>query len=178
MTSIVLNGAGALVSTALVVVLATVSGNGIFAEKTLAKPGYEIAVGEPGGAAAAEAAAPKSLSELLASADATAGQAVFKKCTACHDASSGGPNKVGPNLYGIVGRPMASHEGFSYSDGMKTHAEGGKAWTFEDLNKYLTNPKTEVPGNKMAFAGLKKDEDRANLLAWLNGQSASPQPLP
>lgn len=178
MTSIVLNGAGALVSTALVVALASVTGSAIFASKVPATPGYEIAVGEAGGAAAAEVAAPKTLSELLASADASAGQAVFKKCSACHDASAGGPNKVGPNLYGVVGRPMASHEGFAYSDAMKSHADGGKAWTFEDLNNYLTNPKTEVPGNKMAFAGLKKDEERANLLAWLNSQSAAPQPLP
>ena len=178
MTSILLNGAGALISTALVVALATVSGNGIFAEKTPAKPGYEIAVGEAGGGAAAEKAAPKTLSELLASADATAGQAVFKKCAACHDASSGGPNKVGPNLYGVVGRPVASHEGFAYSDGMKAHAGTVPAWTFEKLNTYLTDPKKEVPGNKMAFAGVKKPEDRANLIAYLRSLSANPAPLP
>lgn len=178
MTSIVLNGAGALVSTALVVALAAVTGNAIFQNSNPATPGYEIALSDGASDAAAEQAAPKTLSELLASADAAAGQTVFKKCTACHDASAGGPNKVGPNLYGVVGRPMASHEGFSYSEAMKTHADGGKAWTFEDLNTYLTNPKAEIPGNKMAFAGLKKDEDRANLLAWLNSQSAEPQPLP
>lgn len=177
MTSIVLKGAGALVTTALVAVVASVTGSAIFATEAPATPGYEIALADPS-ATTAEKAAPKSLHELMASADAAAGQAVFKKCSACHDASSGGPNKVGPNLFGVVGRPVASHEGFTYSDGMKTHADGGKTWTFEDLDKYLTNPKTEVPGNKMAFAGLKKEEDRANLLAWLNSQSPAPQPLP
>lgn len=178
MTSIVLNGAGALISTALVLAAATVTGNAIFATKVPAVPGYEIALGDAAGGAGAAKAAPKTLHELMAEADPAAGQAVFKKCASCHDASSGGPNKVGPNLFGVVGRPVASHEGFTYSDGMKSHADGGKTWAIEDLFKYLANPKAEVPGNKMAFAGLKKDQDRANLIAWLNTQSASPLPLP
>ncbi|MCA0255570.1 MAG: cytochrome c family protein [Proteobacteria bacterium] len=177
MIGIVFKGAGAIVSTVVVAALASVTGNAIFSHKAPEKPGYVIATADTA-AATTEQAAPKTLPELLASADAAAGQAVFKKCAACHDASSGGPNKVGPNLYGVVGRPVASHEGFAYSDGMKAHAGTVPAWTFEKLNAYLTDPKKEVPGNKMAFAGLKKDVDRANLLAWLNSQSASPQPLP
>ncbi|MCX8995621.1 cytochrome c family protein [Rhizobiaceae bacterium BDR2-2] len=177
MTSILLNGAGALISTALVVAAASVTANAIFTTTVPATPGYEIAVGDAP-ATVTEEAAPKTLSELLASADASAGQAVFRRCAVCHDASAGGPNKVGPNLYGIIGRPMAEHEGFAYSEAMKSYADGGKTWTFEELNNYLTNPKDEIPGNKMAFAGLRRDEDRANLLAWLNAQSEEPQPLP
>lgn len=177
MTAIVFKGAGALVSTAVVAVLAATTGNAIFANAVPATPGYEIATGDAAGAAT-EQAAPKTLAELLAMADPAAGEKVFKKCTACHDASAGGPNKVGPNLYGVVGRPVATHEGFNYSEGMKAHAGPVPAWTFETLSAYLTDPKKEAPGNKMAFAGLKKDVDRANLLAWLNGQSAAPQPLP
>jgi cytochrome c len=115
---------------------------------------------------------------LLAAADAAKGQVSLKKCQACHDLTKGGPNKIGPNLWGVVGRPVASVANFQYSDGMKTFADGGKTWTFDELNAYLTNPKAHVPGNKMAFAGLKKDDERANVIAYLNTLSDSPQPLP
>ena len=115
---------------------------------------------------------------LLAKADATKGQTSAKKCAACHDFTKGGPNKIGPNLWGVVGRPVASVANFAYSDGMKKFGEGGKTWSFEELDKYLANPKADVPGNKMAFPGLKKDDERANVIAYLNTLSDSPQPLP
>ncbi len=115
----------------------------------------------------------------MASADAEAGASVFKKCASCHTIDKGGANKVGPNLYGIVGRPVASHEGFSYTEAMKAHAEEiGGDWDFASLSNFLLAPKKVVPGTAMGFAGLKKDQDRANLLAWLNQQSDSPLPLP
>jgi cytochrome c len=123
------------------------------------------------------AAAPaESLGTLLASADATKGQAVFKACAACHDPSNGGPNKVGPNLWGIVGRNHGIHEGFTYSEAMAALKD--KPWTYEALNAFLTSPKTAVPGTKMAYGGLKKDTDRANLLAYLATLSDSPVPFP
>lgn len=112
---------------------------------------------------------------LIATADAAKGETVAKKCQSCHDLSSANANKVGPGLYGIVGRVGGAHEGYAYSDAMKAH---GKPWTFVELNHFLANPKGYVPGTKMTFAGLPNVQDRAALLAWLRNQSASPAPLP
>ncbi|MEC9369427.1 MAG: cytochrome c family protein [Pseudomonadota bacterium] len=140
------------------------------------KPGFEVAVQEEashGGAPAAkEPAVPIAI--LLQKASVEGGQAQFKKCAACHTPEKGGPNKVGPNLYGIVGRDLATHEGFAYSDAMKS--KGGK-WDYETLATFLTNPKAAVPGTKMAFAGLKA-EQRADVIAYLRTLSDSPVPLP
>ena len=129
-------------------------------------------------AAAAVEAAPvvmESILSLLASADAEKGQKGFKKCKACHSTEEGGKNKVGPNLYNIVGRDKATVSGFSYSKVMK---EKGGAWDYEALNAFLTKPKAYLPGTKMSFAGLKKPADRANMIVYLRGLSASPIALP
>ena len=99
-----------------------------------------------------------------ASADAQAGAAIFKKCQACHSGEKGGPNKFGPDLWGVVGRPKASHAGFNYSDAMK--AKGGN-WTPEDLAAFVHNPKGFVPGTKMIFPGIPDPTDLADLLAYL-----------
>jgi cytochrome c len=116
---------------------------------------------------------------LLASADAAAGETVFKKCASCHTSEKGGPNKVGPNLWDVVNRPIASHEGFSYSAGMTTFSEGHKVvWDFDHLNFFLEAPKKHVPGTAMGFAGLKKEDERANLIAYLRSLSDSPAALP
>ncbi|MEZ5831375.1 MAG: cytochrome c family protein [Dongiaceae bacterium] len=112
---------------------------------------------------------------LLASADAAKGQTIAKKCETCHSFDPSGANKVGPGLYGVIGRMAGTHEGFAYSDAMKAH---GKPWTFADLNHFIASPKTFVPGTKMSFPGLPKVQDRADLLAWLNTQSANPAPMP
>ena len=98
--------------------------------------------------------------------DAAKGEKVFKKCMACH-AVTGKTNKVGPYLQGVVNRPVATAEGYAYSDGMKEFAAGGKVWDEAALDIYLTNPKASVPKTKMAFPGLKKPEDRADLIAYL-----------
>lgn len=144
-------------------------------------PGYALAEAEaPGehGGAAAEAAPEVPLGVLLASADATAGQAVSKKCASCHNFEEGGANKTGPDLYGVVGRLIGSHEGFAYSAGMEEHKAAGDMWTFENLNAFLTAPKDFTPGTKMSFAGLKNPEERANMLAYLQTLAASPVPFP
>lgn len=99
----------------------------------------------------------------LAEGDAAAGEKVFRKCKACHTLEAG-KNKVGPSLHGLFGRKAGSVEGFKYSDAMK---ESGITWDAETLNQYLTKPKDMVPGTRMAFPGLKKEEDRANLIAYL-----------
>ena len=102
--------------------------------------------------------------------NADAGRTVFNQCRACHTIDAGGRNGVGPNLHGIVGRRAASIEGFRYSANMRTLGEGGLTWTAENLNRYLTNPKDLVPQGSMAFAGIRNDEQRANLIAFLQTQ--------
>lgn len=101
-----------------------------------------------------------------AEGDAAKGEQVFKKCMACHTASDK-TNKVGPHLVGIVGRPVASVEGYKYSESMTAHAATVAVWDEAALNAYLENPKAIVPKSKMAFAGVKKEDERADLIAFL-----------
>jgi len=133
-----------------------------------------MAAAEPGdkGPAPVEPVLP-----LLASADVAAGEKDAKKCAACHSFDKGGANKVGPNLYGIVAREKASHEGFNYSDAMKSF-DDPKTWTYTSLNKFLHKPKDYISGTKMNFAGLKKVSDRSDLIAYLRTLADSPAPLP
>ena len=113
---------------------------------------------------------------LLASADTAKGEKVFKKCGACHTTNKGGANKVGPNLWNIVNAKRGQVEGFSYSKNLCRRKRG--TWSYESLNAFLFKPKTYIPGTKMAFAGLKKPSDRANLIAYLRSLSENPAPLP
>ena len=140
-------------------------------------PAMAMPPGESGGQAAAPAAEEKleSVIPLLATADLKAGEATFKKCAACHTIEKGGPNKIGPNLWGVVGGPHDHMPGFAYSDALK-----GKpgTWDYESLNAWLFSPKAYAPGTKMSFAGLKNVKDRANVIAWLRTQSDAPIPLP
>ncbi len=115
------------------------------------------------------------IKEILAMGDLTHGEKVFKKCSACHIVAKGGKNKIGPALYGIVGKQSAVAEGYSYSKALKAH---GKNWSFEELNAYLLKPQSHIKGTKMAFAGLRKDKDRASIILYLNSQSDSPLPKP
>jgi len=143
------------------------------------KRGYTIAGAEAEGGAEGTAVAeegPVDITSFLAKADVKAGEALLKRCTSCHTFDKGGKNGVGPNQWALIGRGIASHEGFAYSDALKAHAD--KRWGFQELSEFLANPKKFAPGNKMAFAGLKKPEDRANLIAYLNTLSDSPLPLP
>ena len=108
-------------------------------------------------------------------ADAAKGEQVFKKCAACHNADPGGANALGPALHGVLGRPLASHAGFAYSDALK--GIGGN-WGWDNMSAWLANPKKYAPGNKMTFAGLSNPEDRANVIAFLNTRSNAPLPVP
>ncbi len=119
-------------------------------------------------------AAGPSLNTLLASADPAKGEKIFAKCAACHTANSGGANGIGPNLFGVVGKPHGAHAGFAFSDALKS-VPGN--WTFEALDAWLKSPRDYAPGTKMTFAGLGNPEDRANLIAWLNTQGSN-LPLP
>ena len=116
-----------------------------------------------------------SIDVRLASSSAESGQSTAKLCLACHSFEKGGPNKQGPNLWGIVNRPRASEPGFSYSPAMK--AKGGE-WTFEELDKFLTDPKGYIPGTAMGFAGLKRADQRANVINYLHTLADKPVDLP
>jgi cytochrome c len=154
---------------------------GLFHSEAPEQEGFVIEVANapaagPAGGGEAELAP---ISPLLASADIEAGAKVFKKCAACHTADEGGANKVGPALWDIVNRPAGGADGFGYSAPMKEYgAEGSKPWEYENLNKFLLKPKAYIKGTSMGFAGLKKEKDRANVIAYLRSLSTNPAPLP
>src|SRR3569833_2228752 len=156
---------GAILGTCLVLLVTNFAAQAIFAPKPPEKPGFEIAVKEAAPAGGPAKAAPEvPIADLLKTASAEKGQAVSKKCAACHTFEKGGANKVGPNLFGIVGEPRGEGRGFNFSAGMK--AKPGN-WTVDDLNHFLKNPKGFIPGTAMGFAGLSKDSERADMIAYL-----------
>jgi cytochrome c len=112
---------------------------------------------------------------LLALGDLGHGEKVFKKCSACHMVASGGKNMIGPNLWSVIGRTAGSVSDYKYSKAMVAY---GKEWTFEEMNSYLIKPQAYVKGTKMAFAGLRKEKDRASVILFMNSKSSSPKPLP
>ena len=115
------------------------------------------------------------IKEILALGDVTHGEKIFKKCSACHIVAKGGKNLIGPALYGVVGRASAAIPGYAYSSALKAHE---KNWSFEELNAFLLKPRSYIKGTKMAYAGLRKDKDRASVILYLNSQSDSPLPKP
>lgn len=119
--------------------------------------------------------APVDLGTLLASADAERGKGTAKLCASCHTFEQGGANRVGPNLWGVVGRDVAGKGGFAYSPAIAGHAG---VWTYQELDRYLASPARAIPGNKMAFNGLRNPRDRANLLAYLATLGGARVPLP
>lgn len=143
----------------------------------LEKDAFTVEAMEDAGAGGAAAAAgPDPILALIATADAAKGEKIAKACAACHTFTKGGPNGVGPNLYGVVGGPKDHIAGFAYSGALLE--TGGTTWTYAELNKFLWKPKAYAPATKMSFAGVKKPEDRAALIAWLRSQADAPKPLP
>ncbi len=137
--------------------------------------GVEAKAAAPAGGGSQEAAI-EPIGPLLAKAKPEEGATVFKQCAACHTIDKGGPNRVGPNLYGVIGQHPAEVAGFSFSKALEGLKD--KTWSYEELNKWLANPKAYAPGTKMTFAGLRKPEQRADVIAFLRSKSDSPPPLP
>src|SRR3954451_8735008 len=168
---------GAILGTCLILLVTSFTAGALFAPVMPEKPGFAIAAKEEShGGEGKEAAAPSEpIEKLLQTASVEKGAAAAKKCAACHTFEKGGPNRVGPNLWGVVDRDRASEPGFNYSAAMK--AKGGK-WTYDDLNKFIANPKGFINGTAMGFAGIPKDSERADVIDYLRTLADNPVPLP
>lgn len=172
--------AGAVLATGLAIVGLRELSSGMFAQKAPEKPGYAIEVAQEGGEGGAAAAdVPPDWGTVLPAADIKAGEAVFAKCKSCHNADNGGPNGTGPNLWGVQGRKPGSHAGFAYSAAMVDFGNKNPVWDFDHMNEFLKGPQKYVVGTKMGFVGLKKVEDRINVIAYLHSQGGTiPFPAP
>ena len=137
--------------------------------------GLEVASTTASGQEAAKVVEAVDIKALLAMGDLAHGEKVFKKCTACHMIAAGGKNMIGPNLWSVIGRQAGIVSDYKYSKAMVAY---GKEWTFEEMNSYLIKPQTYVKGTKMAFAGLRKEKDRASVILYMNSKSDSPKALP
>jgi cytochrome c len=152
--------------------------NVIFYVEKPEKPGYAVEVQQASTSTTATATAEDKkvdIAALMALGDVNAGEKIFKKCAACHSINQGGANKIGPALYNVVGRKIGGVADYKYS---KAFVEYGKEWNFEELNGFLIKPSKWIKGTKMAYAGLRKEEDRASIIKYLNQNSDSPLPLP
>lgn len=169
---------GAVLGTVLVIVALNIFVGGLMTPHKAEKPGMEVVVADApsgnGGTPAVEAK--PDWGTVLPAADVATGEKVHQRCLTCHDFSKGGPNKIGPNLWGIVGNKHAHEPAFSYSAAVKAMAE--KTWGYDELDAFLKNPKAAIPGTKMAFAGLSKVNDRVNLIAYLRSLSDAPMAIP
>ena len=141
-------------------------------------PGYSVEVEQGSTSVSSEVEVTEKIVDiaaLMAMGDVASGEKIFKKCAACHSIVKGGKNKIGPALYNVVGRSVGAVNDYKYS---KALAGYDKSWTFEELNGYLIKPAKWIKGTKMAFAGLRKEKDRASVIKYLNQNSDSPLPLP
>lgn len=151
-------------------------GNALVHPVELAENAYPIEVAESdSGSEVKVAVVEETAMELMASFDAASGEKVFRKCAACHSVEEGGPNKVGPNLWGVVDAGKGVHDGYAYSAALLSV---GGTWSYENLDKFLKSPRNYAPGNKMTFGGLKKASDRAKIILYLRENHSNPPPLP
>lgn len=180
MDSLELNKIAGAVIAALLLIFGTATFIEIQMSQQPAKPGYELPVETTTAADTSQPAAPagvnfEQIANLLQNASVENGQAAFKRCTTCHTPDQGGRNMTGPNLWSIVGRPKGSHEGYNYSAALR---DRGGEWGYEELANFIHNPRGYIPGNKMAFAGIRDEAEIADLLAYLRTLDDSPPPLP
>ncbi len=173
---------GAVLATGLAILMLREGTAMVFAPpaKPPAKPGYAVTIQEAAAEGGGDAApdSPPDWGTVLASADVAAGQATSAKCQSCHNFANGGPNQTGPNLWGVIGRKPGSHPGFAYSAGMTDFGAKTPVWDLDHVYMFLGGPQAYISGTKMSFVGIKKPEDRVNLIAWLRQQSSSPVPIP
>ena len=166
--------AAILLVVALIIGLDKIS-DSIFHVEKPENPGYKVEVLAVSTTDTSDAAEKIDISALMAMGDLNHGKKIFKKCAACHSIKQGGGNKIGPALYNVVGRAVGGVSDYKYS---KSLASYGKEWSFEELNGFLIKPATWIKGTKMAFAGLKKEKDRASVIIYINQNGDSPKPLP
>ena len=171
---------GGILGAVLLMLVVRIGAETLFARPALKTPGYAIAVasGPESGGAAEVADTPPDWGTELSKADVAAGEAVSQKCASCHNFANGGPNQTGPNLWGVLGRKPGSHAGFAYSSGMTEFSGKTPAWDYQHVYEFLAGPAAYISGTKMSFVGLKKREDRINLIAWLRQQNSSPPAIP
>lgn len=169
--------AGAVLGSVLFIMAVSILANMFFHTEEANPQAYAVAEAESGAAGGGEATAEPvlSLAALLAEADAARGERAARKCAACHTFDEGGAARIGPNLYGIIGANHAHIAGFAYSSAMKE--KSGEPWNFEELDHFIENPRGYMPGTIMSFVGIKKAQERADLLVYLNSLGSN-QPLP
>ena len=141
-------------------------------------PGYAVEVEQASGSSITTTEVVEKvvdIAALMALGDIASGEKIFKKCAACHSINKGGKHKIGPALYNVVGRKVGGVEDYKYSKALIAYE---KEWTFEELNGFLIKPAKHIKGTKMAYAGLRKEADRASVIKYLNANSDSPLPLP
>jgi cytochrome c len=171
--------AGAVLGTLLFILAVMFISEEIYKQPLPKKAGYAVDVPEETAtqtASATAAAEPlPDFGTVLPAADANHGKEVATRCQQCHDEAKGGPNKIGPNLWGVVDRARAEHPGFSYSSAMSASHD---PWTYDKLFVFLKAPQTAIPGTKMSFAGLRSSQDRIDLLAYMRTLNDTPAPIP
>jgi len=169
---------GAGLGTAFVILIVQQVSGAVYATREPEKMGYFVNAPEEAASGAPEAVLPPDWGTVLPAADLAAGEAAFARCKACHSAASGGPDGIGPNLFGVVGGPVMHRAGFAYSDAMAAHKATAPIWGYDQLDQFITAPARYVPGTKMSFAGLRDTPTRINLIAWLRSQGSGGFAIP